>query len=851
MSRFVALGVAVVLLAVPSAAAAAPELSTSDQLNTRRYVSAGDRAYVMGFQDGRFPAQGWHVTGEMGGVWSQPLKLVDGVWFGVGDEWLAPATTFTSGWGYTRMEFPDTEGLEVSRTDFAPDGLRAVLFGLRLRNPGASAKTVDVKVDVHSEVMSHYPWAWTTPDAGAFNRNDTGTFDDETLVFHDRGTPHPNAGPHDWVAVVGSTPDPDDGEAGPGHWGPQSPPVLCTSEAQFWCDEGPFGEGTGGQLRHEVSVPAGGERTVWVAVAGSDQGARQARAQLRAALADPDAALAAKRASREQAARYSKVTLPADERLAEGIEWGKQNLLDLTQRADRLQVRDVNEGKDYPPPAGTLAHVGWIGAGYPDYPWIFATDAEYTAFAAVAAGQFEAIVEHARGLRDLSVILNGDSGKVVHEVVADGSVYFGNLEHAGNTDETAKFPSLVALLWRWTGDNALRRDLYPFAVRNLRYVMTQLDADGDGWPEGLGNVERPGMGDEKLDNAVYTIRGLYDLADLARAAHDGSTYAWARNAARDLERRFEAAWWHAPAAQYADSLINPDNVQSFQKHWIGQTPMEAELTVDGRAWPGLATLAHGVAALAGREDPCYSGTRPYNLGLFHTGCEGGPEGKGERTIFGLNTAIQAVGEGNYGRLGPDEQKRYTDAEVEPMFAEPYSGGDEVHHTPGTPDEQPGASPEIFPSPDFDAAGPRDANVERCTRCRSMVMQAWNQYGTIWPVVHQQLGVRPDLGRRTLEVVPQVPPHEPSVGGENIRLGDGALRSVEASRQGKRYVTEVDTGSAPLRRLTIGHTLPHGARPATVRLDGRRHRAQVRQTHRGSEVTVKTRPGRHVLEVVAR
>ena len=45
--------------------------------------------------------------------------------------------------------------------------------------------------------------------------------------------------------------------------------------------------------------------------------------------------------------------------------------------------------------------------------------------------------------------------------------------------------------------------------------MATLDEDGDGWPEGLGNVERPGMGEEKLDNAVYTIRGLRDLADLA------------------------------------------------------------------------------------------------------------------------------------------------------------------------------------------------------------------------------------------------------------------------------------------------------------------------------------------------
>src|SRR5262249_36277821 len=160
---------------------------------------------------------------------------------------------------------------------------------------------------------------------------------------------------------------------------------------------------------------------------------------------------------------------------ADGIDWGKQNLLDLTQRADDLQIRDVNEGKAYPPPLGTVAHARWIGAGFPDYPWIFATDAEYTAFAAVAAGQFEAIADHARALRDVSVILNGDSGKVAHEITAGGDVYYGNLQAPGNTDESAKFPSLVALLWRWTGDD---QGLYPFAVRNLRYITTQLDKDG-------------------------------------------------------------------------------------------------------------------------------------------------------------------------------------------------------------------------------------------------------------------------------------------------------------------------------------------------------------------------------------
>jgi hypothetical protein len=809
-------------------------------------VSAGDRAYVMGFEDGRFYAQGWHITGEMGGVWTQPLKLVDGVWFGINGTWLPRATKFTSGWGYTRVEFPRTAGLKVSRTDFGPDGRRGALFGLKLTNPGGS-KSVDVMVDTHSEVMSHYPWAWTTPNAGDFNLPDTGTFSNGALEFSDTGTPHPNAGPHDWAAAVGSNTPPSGGEAGAGHWGPQAPPVRCEAESQFFCDEGPFGKGTGGQLRYHVNVPAHSARTLWIAVAGSDEGAAGARAELSRMLNAPARALAAKVASRERLARYTQLSLPGDRRLQHGIDWGKQNLADLTQRADNLKIRDVDEGRAYPPPAGTVPHVRWVGAGYPDYPWIFATDAEYTAFASVTAGQFEAIEDHARALRDVSVILNRDClGKVAHEIVGDGSVYFGACHAAGNTDETAKFPSLVALIWRWTGDNAFRDDLYPFTVRNMHYIVEQLDKDGDGWPEGLGNVERQGMGPEKLDNTVYLIRGLYDLADMARAKGDGATATWALQHARDLHSRFEAAWWYVPAMQYADSLNDPGDVQNFQKHWIGVTPMEAELTIRGRAHPGLASREHGTTALAGREDPCYSGTRPYNLGLFHTGCLGGPEGKGERTIFGQNTAIQAVGEGNYGRLR--SQKRYTDAEVEPMFGEPYTGGDEYHHTPGTPDEQPGASPEIFPSPDFDS-GVRDANVERCTRCRSMVMQAWNQYGTIWPVVHQQLGVRPDLGRGRLTVVGQLPSAAP-IAGEDIRLGSGRLDLVKLSRQGNRYRTAVDARHVPAQRLRIGQTLPAGSAVQSVKLDGRSVAWRERETNRGLEVTVRTQPGRHVVVITA-
>src|SRR6476469_10602725 len=104
--------------------------------------------------------------------------------------------------------------------------------------------------------------------------------------------------------------------------------------------------------------------------------------------------------------------------------------------------------------------------------------------------------------------------------------------------------------------------MYDFSVRNLRYVTNQLDADNDGWPEGLGNVERTGMGPEKLDNTVYFSRGLYDLADLARSKHDGGTYAWATNLARELSQRFDSTCWYQAAAQYDDSLNDPGTVQS-------------------------------------------------------------------------------------------------------------------------------------------------------------------------------------------------------------------------------------------------------------------------------------------------
>ena len=350
-----------------------------------------------------------------------------------------------------------------------------------------------------------------------------------------------------------------------------------------------------------MTVPAGATKTLWVAVAGSDKGVAAAQSELAGALQDPAGALAAKVASRDKLSKWSQVSLPGDRLLQNAIDWGKQNLADVTQTASDLQIRWTNQGKQFPTPLGTVAHARWFGAGYPDYPWIFATDGEYTNFAAMALGQFDVAEDHLRALRDISDILNDRSGVVVHEAVSDGSIWFGHDSQTTaadgtktndfNSDETIKFPSAVALIWRWTGDNGFRDEMYDFAKRNLQVVDQRLDVDHDGWPEGSGNVERAGMGPEKLDNGVYYIRSLYDLADMARSKHDRATEKWATKLARKLQRQFEGTWWDTSAQQYADSLNNPGNVQNYQKHWIGQVPMEAELNQGDVATPGVASNA--------------------------------------------------------------------------------------------------------------------------------------------------------------------------------------------------------------------------------------------------------------------
>jgi glycogen debranching enzyme len=798
------------MVLICTAAGAAPDpggptRSTTEKLDLKRYVAAGDRAYVIGSEDGRFPPMGWHIRGEMGGVWAHPIKLLDGYWFALDDQWVGRASRFTSGAGYVKMEFPRTQGFDVSRIEFSPDGSPVILVGLTVANPESGSRSFKLTMDARSEVMAAYPWGWTTPSAKQFNGKDEASFDgrSRTLTFKEAGKP--------WYGTVGASVRPARGFTGDQFWGP-----VPEAERAGYLENG---NGTGGELVWNLSLDGNQEITLWIAVAGSRTSQFEAQTAVSSALKDPAGSLARKVASRQAILAQTAVSLP-DATLQQAFDWGKLNMADLTRTVTNAEIRDVDEGRAYPAPVTTIPKLTGIGAGYPDYPWYFGTDGAYTAYPLVASGQWDTAMDHLRSIRDVSRAINGSTGKVVHEVVTDGSVYWGANDDPGNTNETAQFATAVELIWRWSGNNAFRDEMYDFVEDGMRYITSAsgcpptnpsaegtCDDDGDGWPEGFGMVERTGMGEEKLDNTAYTWQALRALQRMAESKGDTRTAKWADREADAMEAAFDAAWWMPDKNLYADSLENPGNVQVQQKHWINATPMEVLLAPQNRATAALNTLE--------------SGDFTGQCGLFHTGRGGGPTGAGELKCWTLPTSVMAVGEANYGRLGTSQALFYMKSIADQLDL-----------------EMPGALPEISPSPEYDPF------VD--FRDRAMFMQAWSSYGVQWPVIHHFLGISPDVPARSLSVVPDVPESWPGLSVQNLRVGSGTV-AASASRSGKRYTTEVSVPAG--WKLTIGHTLPAGATVKTVTLDGRSVQYSVVDTTRGREVRVETTTDqRHTLVV---
>ena len=467
---------------------AAPILAgiSSHGRNQRQpYVTAGDRTYLIGTQDGNFPDMGQHVPGEMGGLWLHPVKLMDGFWATVTDLAtdrelpLSESTDLvTYPYGNRFRYGPVLDSLEIERFQFSPDGQDGVIVQYTFRNAAARTR----RLAFHFAVKTDLSPVWYSERLGIRDARDTVAWQPRRGLFIAKDADNP------WFSVWGATP---------------------AAAAQPIAQPQPIrtgGMGVTAASRHSLSVEPRDTSTLTFVFAGSATDETAALRTYEYLARNHASLLERKKSHYASIIDRARVRIP-DQRLQEVYNWVKVN-------AEWL-VRDV-------PGLGR-----GLGGGLMEYPWWFGTET-YSLQALMATGDFDLAKRTLRLLRAQSIKANGN-GRIVHEVTTNGAV-----SNPGNSQETAQFILTVGRLFQWTGDLAFAREMYPAMTKGLHWLLADMDQNKNLFPEGYGIMEVHGLNAELIDVAVYTQQALEATAQHgrrpARAGRGGALPAAGRTA---------------------------------------------------------------------------------------------------------------------------------------------------------------------------------------------------------------------------------------------------------------------------------------------------------------------------------
>jgi hypothetical protein len=747
-------------------------ISNHGQHKGQPYVTAGDRAYLIGTQDGNFPDLGQHVPGEMGGLWLHPIKLIDGFRAQVTDSavhqevTLSEATDFVTYPYGTRFRYgPVLDSLDIERFQFSPDGRQGVIVQYEFKNVAARKRDLTFQFTVKTELRP----VWFSDHIGISDARDTVAWQPADRRFIAKDTD--NA----WFAVWGATPS-------AGARSIASPEPIHTS-----------GVGVTAASRYSLSVAPNGTSTLTFVIAGSATDSTEAVDAYRYLAKHHASLLARKKAHYASLIGRARVTIP-DRRLQEVYNWVRIN-------AEWL-VRDV-------PGIGR-----GLGGGLMEYPWWFGTET-YSLQALMATGDFDLPRQTLRLLKSHSTKANGN-GRIVHEVTTNGAI-----SNPGNTQETAQFILTVDKLFAWTGDLGFAREMYPAMTMGIHWLLTDMDQNEDLFPEGYGIMEVSGLNAELIDVAVYTQQALKATAHIAGILNEPDAAERYSQLASRLATRINERFWVEEEGSYADfygtraqaisaadgairqiglkganeltqrdkELIGyyerlkqmfsamPDSTRGWltNKNWVIATPMEA----------GIAPRARALRLL--------DKIRLENVGEY------GPflSAVDQQAMMTISTGVQAVSEGNYGRT--DEALWYVDRIVRTF--------DRV---------SPGSISEMMP--DY-----------------GCFVIAWTSYGIVLPLIQHVFGIQPDAPHKAVVFEPHLPSGWEDIRiddlpvGTNLvsfsraRTGRGIEYAFEAKQSGWTFVLK--TKELPGARYYLNGR-PVSFTASGIRMSGRKNHVVV-------------------------
>jgi glycogen debranching enzyme len=353
-------------------------------------------------------------------------------------------------------------------------------------------------------------------------------------------------------------------------------------------------------------------------------------------------------------------------------------------------------------------------------------------------------------------------GRVLHQQQRSPSALLGEtpfLHYYGDYSAPALFLIGLASDFAWTGDGAFLDEMREPMRRVLGWIDRDADLDGDGLYEYRTRAGRQGLKNQGWKDsgeailypdggcvpdpiALVEIQGAYYAAKralgLALAAHGETAEGHALlRQARDLKRRFDAAFW-LPEEEYLALALDPGKqpvrtIASDPAHCLayGVVARDKGEAVSRRLMAPDLFTGWGLRTLSSAH-PCYN---PF---AYHLGA-----------VWPLSAAMAALGLKRYGRI----EALHRVAEGLLAAAQLFEQDRLPEAMSGHPRDADHPHPGIYPK----------ANAP----------QAWSA-GAVVLVLQALLGLQPLAPFGTLVVEPTLPEWLPALTLENLRVGEARV-----------------------------------------------------------------------------
>ncbi|MEX6690413.1 hypothetical protein QTN47_23075 [Danxiaibacter flavus] len=722
------------------------------------YVTAGDRLYAIGNQQGNFPSVGFHIPGEMGGIWQHPIKLLNG--FGLAIRKAGSADfhklekadhfktyPFTTSFSY---ELPD-EGLSITRTQFVPDATPVLVVEYAIHNNGQEDAAFNLLFNATINLLP----TWLGDRAGMIDgKDELASADDNKGMYFIKD--HNNT----WFAGI----------------------AVEGAKTNLQKQEG-AGNTLNAAFASDLRVRKNRTAYVRYFISGSINNAREAGGMISIVRNDLARMFFQKAMRYEVIARQAHVSIP-DTLLQQAYEWGKYN-------SDWL-VRDV-------PGMGRA-----MSAGLPDYPWFFSNDQAYTFRGLTGTMQPSLFYSSWKMLKQLSDKTNNGNGRIMHEASTNGAVY-----DKGRMEESQLHIIAAWHIFKWTGDLDFLKENYAYGKKTWDWLQ-QHDTNKNGYIEGYGGVEIEGLNEEMLDVQVHTQKFLACMSAMARQLSDEASAQIYAQKADYLKSKINTEWWLPEEGRYADFITSrgkaltiidtalSKRVHTGRNEWARKKLSDLRRQIADGSYrdkgyavyyntPGILPAETGIVDTArAREMFKKLSFFTNKFGLYIAGIErpddiSTDEGSFahdstftyNRAVMTIATSTAAIAACKYGLA--DTALAYIH-KILNTFG---------YATPGTTYEV---------SPDY-----------------GMFVQAWNTTGINIPLIQYFFGIDPDAYNKQIAIRPLMPSkwNKASIG--DVIIGDARL-SFDYSRNKDQttYMIKINKEG-----WTINVALPAGVRAATV------------------------------------